>query len=53
MTVARYIIEDEEVRDGLNTLEIPNQITLDAFAEDKSTMPRFDTIDELRKDLLA
>jgi len=49
LEVARYILEDEEIE---HDLEIPNETTLKAFAEDKSKMPVFHTIDELRKDLL-
>ena len=47
--VARYILEDEEI---LQNLENPNETTLKAYAEDKSKMPVFHNIDELRKDLL-
>ncbi|HRQ36386.1 MAG TPA: hypothetical protein PLD25_00540 [Chloroflexota bacterium] len=53
LAVARYILEDAEVRDSLSQLETPNETTLAAFAEDKGTMPMFQTVDELRKDLLA
>lgn len=53
IAVVRYIMEDEEVRKTLEFTEIPNALTLEAFAEDKSDMPAFETIDELRKDLLS
>ena len=33
--------------------EIPNDMTLKAFAEDKKEMPVFETIQELREDLLS
>ncbi|CAN2040090.1 conserved hypothetical protein [Candidatus Magnetomoraceae bacterium gMMP-15] len=46
---ARYILEDEEIR---HYLKIPNKITLEALSEDKNNMPLFNTIDELREDLL-
>jgi hypothetical protein len=53
LAVARYILEDEDIRRSLDMLEIPNDLTLQAFAEDKTTMPVFRSIDELRKDLLG
>ncbi len=46
---ARYILEDEEIR---HYLKIPNEITLKAISENKNNMPIFNTIDELREDLL-
>nr|VFJ48711.1 MAG: hypothetical protein BECKFW1821A_GA0114235_102047 [Candidatus Kentron sp. FW] len=48
-TAARYILEDEEIR---RYSKIPNEATLEALSEDKNNMPLFDTIDELRADLL-
>ena len=50
--VARYIFEDEEIRQHLATLDLPNDTTLAAFAEDPSTMSVFQTIADLRQDLL-
>jgi len=50
LAVVRYIIEDEEIQ---HYLEIPNETTLEAFAENKSNMPIFHTVDELREDLLT
>nr|VFK33513.1 MAG: hypothetical protein BECKMB1821G_GA0114241_11622 [Candidatus Kentron sp. MB]VFK35971.1 MAG: hypothetical protein BECKMB1821I_GA0114274_11713 [Candidatus Kentron sp. MB]VFK77584.1 MAG: hypothetical protein BECKMB1821H_GA0114242_11723 [Candidatus Kentron sp. MB] len=47
-TAARYILEDQEIRDYLR---IPNEITLEALSEDKDAMPVFHTIDALREDL--
>ena len=52
LTVARYILEDEDIRRSFDKLEIPNETTLKAFAEDKSAMPVSHSIEELRKDLL-
>jgi hypothetical protein len=52
LAVARYILEDEEIQDSMDDLEIPNETTLKAFAEDKATMPVFHTVDDLLKDLL-
>jgi len=53
LTIAQYILDDEEIQQSLNMGEIPNEITIQAFKEDKSKMPVFDNIDELRKDLLS
>jgi hypothetical protein len=49
LAVARYILEDEDIR---QQLEIPNELTRQAFAEAPEAMPVFQTIDALRKDLL-
>lgn len=49
ITIARYILENEEIQ---HLLEVPNETTLKAFAEDKSKIPVYHSIDELRKDLL-
>jgi len=51
LTIARYILKDEDIQRSLDKLEIPNEVTLRAFAEDKSAMPVFDSVEELRKDL--
>jgi len=53
LAVARYIFEDEEILHSSGLAEIPNEATLKAFAEDKSAMPAFNSVDELRKDLLS
>ena len=53
VTIAHYILADEEVRKGLELSEIPNETTLQTFAEDKQNMPVFSTIDELQQDLLS
>lgn len=53
VTVARYILKDEDIRASFDKLEIPNETTLKAFAEDKSTMPVFHSVEELRKDLVS
>jgi hypothetical protein len=52
LTVVQYILKDEDIRRSFDKLEIPNETTLKAFAEDKSAMPVFHSIEELRKDLL-
>ncbi|QTA81538.1 Uncharacterized protein dnl_38750 [Desulfonema limicola] len=44
--VAQYILEDTDV-------QIPNKTTLKSFGEDKTVMPVFNSVDELRKDLLS
>ena len=51
LTVARYILEDEDIRRSFNKLEIPNETTLKAFAEDKSDMAVFHSVEQLREDL--
>ncbi|MCF8128377.1 MAG: hypothetical protein K9N10_07665 [Deltaproteobacteria bacterium] len=53
LAVARYIFEDEEILHSSGLTEIPNETTLKAFSEDKSAMPTFNSVDELRKDLLS
>jgi len=53
MTVARYIFEDDDIRRCYDLPEIPNQTTLKAFAEDKSAMPFFQSVEDLRKDLVS
>jgi hypothetical protein len=53
LAVAQYILKDADIQRSFNMLEIPNKTTLKAFAEDKSTMPLFHSIDKLRKDLLS
>lgn len=50
---ARYILEDEEIRYRSELFEIPNNTTLKSFAEDKTDMPKFHSIDDLRKDLIS
>jgi len=53
LAVARYILEDEEIRRSSDLPEIPNETTLKAFEEDKSAMPSFHSVEELRRDLLS
>ncbi|MEW6618055.1 MAG: hypothetical protein AB1422_01670 [bacterium] len=53
VAVTRYILKDEDIRHSFGKLEIPNETTLKAFAEDKSTVPVFHSVEELRKDLLS
>lgn len=51
--VVRYILDDEEIGRNFNLAEIPNKLTVEAFAEEVSQMPVFSTIEDLRKDLLS
>ena len=53
LAVARYILQDEEIRQALDQSEIPNELTLKAFDEDRSHMLKFDSIQDLRDDLLS
>jgi len=53
LSIARYILKDEDIRRSFDTLAIPNETTLEAFAEDKSVMSVFHSVEELRKDLLS
>ncbi len=53
LAVAWYIIHDKDIQQQLESLETPNDATLNAFAEDKADMPLFETIQELREDLLS
>ncbi len=43
---------DEEIWQALEQSEIPNDTTLKAFAKDKINMPVFETISELREDIM-
>jgi len=51
LNVARYILNDEEIQQQYELSKIPNNVTLNAFAEDKANMPTFESIQELREDL--
>ena len=51
--IAHYILADEQIQHDLALSEVPNRITLQAFAESKEDMPVFDTVDELVEDLLS
>ncbi len=53
LNVARYILNDEEIQQQYELSKIPNNVTLNAFAEDKANMPTFESIQELREDLLS
>ncbi len=53
IAIARYILADEQVQHGLALSEVPNSVTLQAFAESKEDMPVFNTVDELVEDLLS
>ncbi len=52
LAVAGYIFQDTEIRHSLELTEIPNDQTIKSFAEDKSNMPVFATVQSLREDLL-
>jgi hypothetical protein len=53
LSVARYILQDLEIIQHLDLPEIPNDVTLKAFNEDKTRMPAFESVQELREDLLS
>lgn len=53
LAVAKYILEDEDVRRNAIPAIIPNKTTLSAFAEKKDDMPVFESIEALREDLLS
>jgi len=61
LAIAGYILADEDVQTNLDPLllasgrasEIPNETTKQAFHEAKEQMTIFETIDDLRKDLLS
>ncbi len=46
LKVAQYILEEGDI-------QAPNGTTLKSFAEERSVMPEFHSVDELRKDLLS
>lgn len=50
LAVAQFILKDKEVQ---RQIKIPNETTIESFAENKSVMPAFRSVDELRKDLLS
>jgi hypothetical protein len=53
LKVAQYLIKDGDIQHGFDQIQIPNETTLKSFGEDKSVMPEFHSVDELRKDLLS
>ncbi len=53
LIAAQYILSDKEIRKTFDLTEVINKTTLEAFSEDKKDMPVFNTVDELRKDLLS
>jgi len=53
LAVARYILQDEEIQRRPDVAEVPNDTTLDSFAENKVSMPAFKSLEELRRDLLS
>lgn len=48
--VFRFVLPNQS---NDNTNDIPNQTTLKAFNESKSSLPKFNSVEELRKDLLS
>ena len=53
LDVARYIFQDDEIRHNLELTEIPNDLTVQSFSEEKAKMAVFDSIQDLREDLLS
>ena len=53
VAITRYILTDEDVQKNLDLLELPNGVTMQTFAVDKQKMTSFETVDELREDLLS
>jgi len=53
LVVVQYILDDEEIRQSFDLPEIPNKATLKAFAEERAEMPVFESIQDLREDLLS
>ena len=51
--IADLILRDEEVCRNFGLSEIPNEITKKAFNEPFEQMAIFETIDDLRKDLIT
>ena len=51
--IMQYILADEDVQKNLRLLEIPNELTVQAFAENRQNMTLLDTVDALREDLLS
>ncbi len=50
LAIARYILEDEDIK---QQFEIQNEMTIKAFSGDVNKMPTFDSLYDLRKDLLT
>jgi hypothetical protein len=50
LAVVHFILNDKDVQ---RQIEIPNETTIESFSENKSVMPTFRSVDELRKDLLS
>ncbi|MGB0387512.1 MAG: hypothetical protein ACPGWR_22055 [Ardenticatenaceae bacterium] len=55
LAIAGYILADEDVQTNLDPFasQMPNETTKQAFNEPKEQMAIFETIDDLRKDLLS
>lgn len=51
--IVNYFLQDKEIQKLIASSWIPNDMTLNAYAEDKASMPVFETISDLRKDLLS
>ena len=51
--ITQYILADEDVQKNLTSSEIPNETTIQAFAENKQSMTSLDSIDALREDILS
>ncbi len=47
MAAAQYILEDDDIRHFYGLPEIPNETTLKAFAEERTSMPLFRSLEEL------
>jgi hypothetical protein len=53
LDVARYIFQDDEIRHNLELTEVPNDLTLQSFAETSAKMAVFESVQDLREDLLS
>jgi hypothetical protein len=53
LAIVKYILADEDIHEIIALSKIPNETTLKTFSEDKSSMPLFYSIEELKKDLLS
>lgn len=53
LDVARYIFQNDEIRHDLELTEIPNDLTMQSFAERSAEMPVFESVQDLREELLA
>lgn len=53
LEVARYIVQDDEIRHDLELTDVPNELTMQSFAEPSAKMPVFGSVEDLRRDLLS